>query len=145
MTGYHDYLIILAPPDNVVNHVKSLKKYSSGIIGEFESLYSKAHITVQPWPRKRPVWIEPLLPKLERELQTLPPLQADINGFAYFDQADTQTIYAKLASTPQTKVWFKLLRRFFNTTAFEPDITIARSIPNADFKKLWPHFNDKSF
>jgi 2'-5' RNA ligase len=145
MTGYHDYLIILVPPDNIVNYVKSLKKYSAGIIGGFESLHAKGHITVQPLPRQKPLWIEPLIPKLERELQTLPPLEADINGFAYFDQQDTQTIYAKLATTPQNKLWFKLLRKFFSANAFEPHITITRSIPNADFKKLWPYFKDKPF
>jgi len=145
MTGYHDYLIILTPPENIVNYVRSLKDFSAGIIGEYDSRFSKAHITVQPWPRKRPVWIEPLIPKLERDLQTLPPLIADLNGFDYFDQQEQQTIYAKLVSTPQTKVWFKLLRKFFSTPPFEPHMTIARSIPNESFKKLWPNFKNRPF
>jgi 2'-5' RNA ligase len=145
MTGYHDYLIILAPPENIANYVKGLKDFSAGIIGEYESRFSRAHITVQPWPRKRPVWIEPLLPKLERDLQTLPPLVMDINGFDYFDHQEQQTIYARLVSTPQTKVWFKLLRKFFSTPPFEPHITIARSIGNNDFRELWPHFKKRSF
>ena len=145
MTGYHDYLIILTPPENIANYIRSLKDFSVGIIGEYDSRFSKAHIIVQPWPRKRPVWIEPLIPKLERDLQTLPPLIADLNGFDYFDQQEQQTIYAKLVSTPQTKIWFKLLRKFFSTPSFEPHMTIARSIPNESFKKLWPYFKNRPF
>ncbi|BAU54682.1 2'-5' RNA ligase family protein [Mucilaginibacter gotjawali] len=140
MTGYHDYLILLTPPASIINNVKKLKEQSFSMIGEYESRHSKAHITVQPWPRKRPVWIEPLLPKLERDLQTLPPLVMDINGFDFFDQQEFQTIYAKLTSTPATKLWFKLLRRFFNTSPFEPHITITRNIPHHNFKQLWPRF-----
>jgi len=145
MTGYHDYLIILTPPENVANHVRSLKDFGASIIGEYDSRFSKAHITVQPWPRKRPVWIEPLLPKLERDLQTLPPLVIDVNGFDFFDQQEQQTIYAKLVSTPQTKVWFKLLRKFFSTPPFEPHVTIARSISNDKFKMLWPYFKTQKW
>ena len=145
MTSYQDYLAILSPPENVCNHIRSLKNFSAEIIGEYKSQHSKAHLSVQFLPRKKPVWIEPLMPKLERELQTMPPVELEINGFAFFDQQEFQTIYAKLNSTPATKLWFKLLRKFFNTPPFEPHITIARNIPHEDFKKLWPHFKDQSF
>jgi hypothetical protein len=136
MTNYQDYLIILSPPENVSNYVRSLKNFSAEIIGEYKSQNSKAHLSVQYLPRKKPVWFEPLIPKLERELQTLPPVELEINGFAFFDQQEFQTIYAKLNSTPATKIWFKLLRKFFSTPPFEPHITIARNIPHEAFKKL---------
>jgi len=145
MTHYQDYLVLLSPPENINAHIKSLKHFAGGIIGDFEGQHAKANIVVQPLPRKKPVWIEPLMPKLERELQTLPPVELEINGFAYFDQQEFQTIYAKLNSTPATKLWFKLLRKFFNTPPFEPHITIARNIPNEDFKLLWPQFKDQPF
>jgi 2'-5' RNA ligase len=142
MTAYQDYLIVLSPSESINEKVKNLKEFSHDKIGEFDSHYSKAHITIQSWPRKRPVWIEPLIPKLERDLQGLSPIVLDINGFGVFDRQETKTIYAKLTSTPQTKMWFKLLRKFFSTPPFEPHITIARSIPDDDFKKLWPHFKN---
>jgi len=145
MTNYQDYLAILAPPENICNHIKGLKNFSSEIIGEYKSRHSRPCVSVQFLPRKKPVWIEPLMPKLERELQTLPPVELEINGFAFFDQQEFQTIYAKLESTPATKLWFKLLRKFFNTSPFEPHITIAGNLPNEDFKVLWPHFKDQSF
>jgi len=142
MTGYQDYLIVLSPPESIISGVKKLKDFSFNKIGDYESRYSKAHITVQPWPRKKPVWIEPLIPKLVRDLQSMPPAILDINGFDFFDQQETATIYAKLNATPLTKIWFKLLRRFFNTQPFEPHITIARSIPSETFKELWPYFKN---
>jgi hypothetical protein len=145
MTHYQDYLVLLSPPENINAHIKSLKHFAGGIIGDFEGQHAKANIVVQPLPRKKPVWIEPLMPKLEREMQTLPPVELEINGFAYFDQQEFQTIYAKLNNTPATKLWFKLLRKFFNTPPFEPHITIARNIPNEDFKLLWPQFKDQPF
>lgn len=145
MTNYQDYLVLLSPPENINAYIKGLKQFAGSIIGEFEGQHTKASIVVQPLPRKKPVWIEPLMPKLERELQTLPPVELEITGFAYFDQQEFQTIYAKLSSTPATKLWFKLLRKFFNTPPFEPHITLTRNIPNEDFKALWPHFKDQPF
>lgn len=142
MTGYQDYLIVLSPPENIIGSVKKLKDFSFSKIGGYDSHYSKAHITIQPWPRKKPVWIEPLVPKLVRDLQTLPPITLNISGFAYFDQQDYKTIYAKLNSTPATKIWFNTLRRFFSNENSAPHITIARSLPNEGFDKLWPHFKN---
>ncbi|MDB4901866.1 MAG: hypothetical protein JWQ63_1147 [Mucilaginibacter sp.] len=145
MTLYQDYLIVLSPSESIIENVKRLKDFSYKHIGEYDSHYSKAHITIQSWPRKKPVWIEPLIPKLERDLQTLPPVILDINDFGFFDHADHPSIYAKLNSTPLTKVWFKYLRKFFHTSDFEPHITIARSIPNESFVKLWPHFKNQEW
>jgi len=145
MTDYQDYLVLLSPPENINAHIKSLRHLVAGIIGDFEGQHAKANIVVQPLPRKKPVWFEPLIPKLERELQTLPPVELEINGFAFFDQQEFQTIYAKLNSTPATKIWFKLLRKFFSTPPFEPHITIARNIPHEAFKTLWPQLKDQPF
>lgn len=140
MTGYHDYLVVLSPPEDVIKKIERLKEFSFKKIGEYDSHYSKAHITVQYWPRKKPVWIEPMIPKLERDLQHLSPVILDINGFGFFDHAERPTIYAKLTSTILTEIWFKQLRKYFNTPDFVPHMTIAKGIPNADFKQLWPYF-----
>lgn len=142
MTGYQDYLIVLSPPDGIINQVKQLKQYCYDRIGEYDSLYSKAHITVQYLPRKRPMWIDPLIPKLERELQALPSAVLDINGFNFFDHAENPTIYANINQTPLTRIWFKHLKRHFGLNSFEPSITITRSIPNKSFNKLWPYFKN---
>ena len=145
MTGYHDYLIVLSPPENIINNVQDLKNFSAAMIGDYEGRYSKAHISVQYWPRKKPVWIEPMIPKLERDLQTLPPLVVDINGFDFFDEQYNPTIYARLNYNPFVEVWFKHLRRFFSKSESIPHITIVKSISNTTFNKLWPHFKNREW
>ncbi|SHM01166.1 2'-5' RNA ligase [Mucilaginibacter sp. OK098] len=140
MTAYHDYLIVLSPSESVTNSIKQLKNSSARVIGEYEGHYAKAHITIQYWPRKRSVWIDPMIPKLERDLQNLSPIILDLNGFDFFDHQYNPTIYAKINSTPLTEVWFKQLRKYFSRQDFIPHITIAKSIPNKAFNKLWPYF-----
>ena len=140
MTGYHDYLIVLSPSISVIGRVKQLKDFTAGVIGDYDSRHSKAHITIQPLMRKKPEWIEPLIPKLERDLQNMPPIIMDINGYNYFDHPERPTIYANLQSDSFTKVWFKQLRKYFSTPEFVPHITVARSIATDDFRKLWPRF-----
>ncbi len=145
MTGYQDYLIVLSPSESVIKRIRQLKEFSEGVIGEYDSRYATAHITVQYWPRKKPVWIEPMIPKLERDLQNLSPVILDINGFDFFDHAEKPTIYTKLSATSQTEVWFKQLRKYFNKPDYVPHITIAKSISNIAFNKLWPHFKNKEW
>jgi 2'-5' RNA ligase len=145
MTGYYDYLIVLSPSENIINRVKKYKGFSFNQIGEYESLHSQAHITVQFWPRKKPLWVEPLIPKLERELQLLPVAAMDINGFAFFNQHTSKTIYAKLKWSQLNDVWFKQVARYFNKRSFEPHITIAKSLPDDAFSKLWPTFKNREW
>ncbi len=145
MTGYQDYLIVLTPSGSVCKRIKRYKNDSGDIIGDYEGRYAKAHITIQQLPRKKPVWIDALLPKLERELLTLPQLVTGINGFDFFHHEENPTIYARLKQSPETALWFKHLKRFFSGGSFVPHITIARSLPAQGFKKLWPYFSKQDW
>jgi 2'-5' RNA ligase len=142
MTGYYDYLIVLSPSENVVTRVKKLKNFGVQKIGEYDEFNTKANIVVQYWPRKKPLWVEPMIPKLERELQLLPSPVLDVNGFDFFNQQHNKTIYAKIKGSSLTEVWFKYLRKYFNARAFEPHITIAKSITDESFKTLWQGFKN---
>lgn len=145
MTIYQDYLMILSPSECIITSVKKLKEDVFNLIGAYESHYSTAHITVQYWPRKKPVWIEPLIPKLERDLQNLSPAVLEINGFGFFNQADKYTIYANINSSPVTDVWFKQLRKYFTRPYAVPHITIAKNLSGAAFDKLWPYFKSRQW
>lgn len=140
MTDYHDYLIVLSPPEHIIENVKKLKDFSYSLIGEYDSHYTQAHITIQYWPAKKPTWIEPLVPKLERELQTLPQAILNIDGFSFVEQQGLPAIYAGLKQTPLTDIWFKCLRSFFNRSYFTPYVTIAKNISQDALEKLCPHF-----
>jgi 2'-5' RNA ligase len=145
MTGYQDYLIVLTPSDSVCKRIKRIKDDCAGMIGNYDGRHSKAHISIQQWPRKKPVWIDALLPKLERELLTLPPLVTSINGFDFFHHEENPTIYARLDKTPATDIWFKHLKRFFSGGTFVPHITIARNLPAPAFQRLWPFISKQGW
>ncbi|MDB5006757.1 MAG: 2-5 ligase [Mucilaginibacter sp.] len=145
MTIYQDYLMVLSPPESIISTVKKLKEHTFNVIGAYESHYSTAHITVQYWPRKKPVWVEPLIPKLERDLQNLSSVILDINGFRYFNTADRYTIYANINSSPLTDIWFKQLRKYFTKHDAVPHITIAKNLSGAAFEKVWPYFKNRQW
>ena len=142
MTGYHDYLLMLSPAESVLNSVKQLKNSCARVIGEYESRYSKAHITVRYCPRKNSSWIAPMIAKLTVDLQKLSPVILDINGFSFFKNYTNATIYAKLNSSPATAGWLKLLGKYVNKNDITPHITIAKNIPGKAFNKLWPYFEN---
>jgi 2'-5' RNA ligase len=140
MNDYKDYLIILSPPTKINEQVKKFKQSSARLIGEFEGMHGKAHITLKALHRQKPFWTEPLFAQLEKELSLLEPFNLQINGFATFLPTDFTTIYAAILSTPAMEDWFKRLRTCLNEKKAVPHITIARQIPNELTKKLWLKF-----
>jgi len=143
MTGYKDYLIILSPPEAITEQVKKFKLSSARLIGDFDGMHGKAHLTVKVLPRQKPFWTEPLFAQLEKELSLIEPVTIQINGFATFLPTDFTTIYAAIKSTPAMEDWFKRLRKCLNEKKAVPHITIAKQIPNELAKKLWPKFKDR--
>ena len=83
MTGYHDYLLVLPPSENVLNSVKQLKNSCVSVIGEYEGRYSTATIALQYCQRKNSSWIAPMIAKLTVDLQKLSPVVLNIEGFAF--------------------------------------------------------------
>ena len=143
METYKDYMIILSPPKDIAEKVKKFKQSSHRLIGDFESMHSKAHISLKRLHRQKPFWTEPLFEKLEKELSLLEPPILQLNGFATFLPTDFTTIYAAIRSTPEMEDWFKRLRKSLNEKKAVPHITIARQVPNDKAKKLWPKFKDR--
>ena len=143
MTGYKDYMIILSPPANINEQVKKFRQSTARLIGDFEGMHGKAHITLKRMLRQKPVWTEPLFVQLEKELSLIEPITLHINGFATFLPTDFTTIYAAIKSTPGMEDWFKRLRKSLSEKKAVPHITIARQIPNELAKKLWPKFKDR--
>jgi 2'-5' RNA ligase len=106
-------------------------------------MYSKAHISLKNLHRQKSFWVEPLFEQLEKELSLIEPVTLQVNGFATFLPTDFTTIYAAIRSTPEMEDWFKRIRKSLNEKKTVPHITIARQIPNALAKKLWPKFKDR--
>jgi 2'-5' RNA ligase len=142
MKGYADYLIILSPPDEIAGQVEKHKQDAAGIIGTYDSLHSKAHISIKPMPRRRPYMAEPEINGLKASMKLLPPVTLTIDGFDFFSHGDEyRTLYAKIRSAQYTTHWFKALKKNLNIKDYlVPHITVARNIHKNDFDRLWPHF-----
>ena len=145
MEAYKDYMIILSPPFIIAEQVKKFKLSSRRLIGDFEGMHSRAHITMSLLKRQKPFHTEPLIKRLEKELSLLEPGTLQLNGFATFLPTDYTTIYAAIKSTPVMEDWFKRLRKSLNEKKSVPHITIARQVPNEKAKKLWPKFKDRKW
>jgi len=143
MKAYKDYMIILSPPAHIAGQIKKFKQASERLIGEFEGMHSKAHISLKRLHRQKPFWTEPLFEQMEKELSLIEPVTLQINGFAHFLPTDFTTIYAAILSTPAMEDWFKRIRSCLNEKKAVPHITIARQVPNDKAKKLWPKFKDR--
>jgi len=140
MTDYNDYLIALSPSENMVDQLKRFKYFSFEKIGEYDGYDSKPDIIIQQWPNRKAQWVEPLLPKLERDLKTLPSIVLDINGFDLLNQDNQPGIYAKIENTAASMLWFNKLGDFFNTSHYIPHIPIASNLSPDAFQELWPCF-----
>jgi 2'-5' RNA ligase len=143
MESYRDYMFIISPPAEIAGQVKKFKLASERLIGDFEGLHSKAHISLKNLRRQKPFFTEPLLEQMEKELSLMEPFVLQINGFAHFLPTDYTTIYAAIKSTPEMEDWFKRLRKCLEEKKAVPHLTIARQVPNHQAKKLWPKFKNR--
>ena len=136
-------MFIISPPWHIGQQVKQFKQSSARLIGEFDGMHGKAHITVKNLRRQKPFFTEPLFAKIEKQLSLMEPTTLQLNGFATFLPTDFITIYAAIKSNPAMEDWFMRLRKCLNEKKAVPHITIARQVPNNKAKKLWPKFKDR--
>jgi 2'-5' RNA ligase len=142
MKSYADYLIILSPPEDVCEQIDKHTQHAADIIGHYDSLHLKSHISIKPMPRRKPYMTEPELAWLKANVKQLPPVTLVIDGFDSFNHGEEyRTIYAKIQSSAFTTQWFKSLKKALNIKDYlVPHITVARNIHKDDFDKLWPYF-----
>lgn len=146
MQAYVDYLMIITPPENVINEISRYKRASVNLIGHFEGMHSRANIAITRQSRCKPFLAQPAIAKMQQRISTMPPIELELNGFGFTSQtASAITIHAKLKQTTQTQNWFKLLTRQMDIKIknFVPQIPIAQNIPATAFKKLWPNFEHR--
>ncbi len=145
MSIYEDYLMLLSPPETVKHEIARYKKASARLIGNFKSMDSPAHISVQHLERQKPFMADKNLELMEQALNTMPPVLLHMDGFAHFTHLHNRmTIYATIRTTPATDEWFNTLKKKLRIKKnIIPHITVVRDIPEKDFDTLWPHFRHK--
>ncbi|EHQ28743.1 2'-5' RNA ligase family protein [Mucilaginibacter paludis] len=145
---YSDYMMLISPPPEVIEGISKYKKASARLIGDFEGMYGKAHISLTSQYRQIPGLMMQKLDAYRKPVSSLNPVQLHINGFSFFKHGDTSaTIYAKIELNAEVANWFIHLKRIFgdkNKTSI-PHITVVKNIPVELFKTLWPKFTDQRY
>lgn len=148
MTFYADYRLLLPMPPHIIYGIDRYKKASAKHIGSFKSMDSPAHISLVRHQRCKPHIAESGFSRIERKLNSMPPLKIVINGFDYFNHGDEQnTIYARLVGSDATQKWFRLLFDCLDEKpgGFIPHITVVRNIGRQQFNVLWPFFQRSAY
>jgi 2'-5' RNA ligase len=143
MTGYSDYMLLLRPDERICAEISSYKKLAAGLIGNYPSMGSTAHISIARYTRTKPYMMRPAIERLQPKLKNMQAVTLQINSFKFFvHKNNTYTIYAVIEATYQSDNWFAALGKQLRISKSQmtPHITIARSINENSFYKLWPHF-----
>ena len=146
--SYADYLMIITPPESIIKEISRYKRASVNLIGHFEGMQSTANIIITHQTRCKPFLVQPAILQMEKRLNTMPPVELQINGFSFFNHGqNAKTIYAVVERSSHTEKWFKLLQLQMRIKVknFVPHITIAKNIPVTAFQKLWPNFENRIF
>jgi 2'-5' RNA ligase len=144
---YADYMMILSPPPEVNHQIQRYKRASANLIGHFESINSKSHITIKSIGRQKTFIAEPAISLMEPRLATMRQFMFQINGFDFYNHADKSlTIYAKLKQDLATTHWLNQLQKNMGLKSrIDPHITVAKAISPEAFNILWPNFARASF
>ncbi|MDO3644107.1 2'-5' RNA ligase family protein [Mucilaginibacter sp. L3T2-6] len=147
MIAYADYLMIISLPTDLVKKISKYKRASVNLIGHFEGMHSGAYITITHQVRCKPFLARPAIERMGERLSTMPPLELYMDGFRYFDNVTSKTIYLSFTSGQRSQNWFKLLfmQMGIKVKDFVPHIPVIRNIPVATFNKLWPNFENRDF
>ncbi len=148
MRGYTDYMFLLRPDEHVCQEIKSYKNFAAGLVGDYPSMYSTAHVSVMRYDRRKSYIMQQAIDTLQIKLRKLPTIELQINNFKFFiHKNDTYTIYAAIEPTMQSDQWFTAFSKQLNLAkgSFIPHITIARTINENAFFKLWPQFKYMTF
>lgn len=138
MDAVHQYFFIIPLPDAVKNKVKLLKHQLNTAIGLSDyNLYSVPHISLLSFHTMRPV-NERFIQAIQELFSRNNPFRVKLSGFAHFEHGlNSNTLYAKIEDSDQIKnLYYELnLLLGFRVRSFVPHLTIARSIPRANFEK----------
>jgi 2'-5' RNA ligase len=148
MDTYTDYLMLIAPPKNVIYDIGRYKRASARLIGDFPGMNSPAHISVNHQHRCKPFTARHAISQMSDKLGLLTPQELQISNFKYFTHGQTGfTIYACVVTNDHIDRWFKGLQssmRIIQKLSV-PHITVAKNISADKFKLLWPRFEQCKF
>lgn len=147
MNAYADYLMIFSLPSDLVKEISKYKRASVNVIGHFAGMHNIAYISITHQVRCKPFLAQPAITRMGERISTMPPLELHLDGFGYFDNVVTKTIYAAFTGSQRSQNWFRLLfmQMGIKVKDFVPHVSIVCNIPVTAFNKLWPYFENREF
>lgn len=142
-----DYSLIIPLDENIVSKFIFLKLKAWEMIGDYPSLHSKAHITVNNDPNLHSYIFEEKLTYYQRKLSFVSAFKVIVSGFGFFKHnANSYTIYAevKLDNTMKNRLQ-NFDRTFSKGVVKTPHITIAKTVSKSKYEKLWSYFEHLQF
>ena len=142
-----DYLLIIPPVEDIALRITYLKLKAWELIGDYPSLHSIAHITVNYDPNIQDLIFEEKLTYYKRKLPCIDAFEVTVCGFGNFKHHENSyTIFAKVELSPVMEKAFSNLNRTFSKGVVKtPHITIAKTISKEKFDILWKHFENLQF
>ncbi|MGI4728606.1 MAG: 2'-5' RNA ligase family protein [Janthinobacterium lividum] len=141
-----NYLLVITPSEEITASICAFKDKAKELIGYFHSFNSKAQITVNHYYDKKALFMEEKLTYYDQKLQQEKPVQLKVCGFDYFEHQNTYTIYAKVDLNIEAEATFARFKKVLGSgVPNAPHITIARSLSEESFEKLWTYFEHLPF
>lgn len=141
-----DYLLVIAPSEEVITQVREFKRIATKMIGFFPSFNSKAHITINHYYDRNALYFDDRVATYRNMISKIDSFDITVCGFDHFEHQNTYTIFARVELNPNiTSTFFKFRKVFGADVRNTPHITIARSLTYTQFKTLWDHFKNLKF
>lgn len=139
-----EYLFLIEL-NEIEKDVQELKSYLFDLIGgKYPSYKSKSHITL--FNISSSDQMDHMLELLN--ISWMPSFQINVNGFDYYSHGQqSRTIYLNIEEKGSIVYLQKWLADFFKLRrhAYEPHITLGRTIPVVQFEKAWSDLKSLTF
>jgi 2'-5' RNA ligase len=148
MDAVHQYFFVISPSEVIKTKVKLLKHQLHNAVGLSDyNLHSVPHISLMSFHTMRPV-NERFIQAVQQLFSKNNIFEIKLNGFEHFAHGtSSNTIYAKIQDSEQMSNLYEELNLLlgFRVRSFIPHLTIARSIPRANFDKSFSFVKQYTF
>lgn len=133
------YLVVISPPDEVINEIKIIKQQLNSISDISNSnLFSIPHITLTDH-RTDDIYLPETIEKFIEGEKSFP---IQVQGWGIFQHGkDRVTIYLKILNPEPILNLIKKVKSKLNL----PHLTLAKDISNSTYEKLIPYLNELKF
>jgi 2'-5' RNA ligase len=148
MDTVHQYFFIISPPDAIKSKVRSLKQKLNRAVGLSDyNLNSTPSISLMSFHTMYPV-NDKFIQAVQELFSQINAFEVKLEGFEHFVHGGaSDTIYAKLSDSEKITKLYKELHALLGlrVRSYVPHLTIARTVPRANFAKSFSIVKKQDF